>query len=297
MIPINRETLPEDVKQNANHVLFVEGHDEESIDVQIIRELFEEKIAVEPLGPSFSVSSVAQALHPFHPTYYFLIDRDHHHDDDYVNQCWKNFPNPKTHNLLIWKYREIENYFLAPDYLMNSDFVKVSKNVLENKIKQSCQDRLYIDAANHVIVSIREELKQTWVEKFTNPSDFKTPEQAVEKLRALKEFETFKKNVAAKGNLNEVEKRFKSTLHLMTNDVIPLKFGTGKWLEMIQGKKVLSQIIQSNCFKVVNQMGNPVEGQDKINIVVKNLLGKDISKQPDDFRELKKLIENRLQPY
>lgn len=183
MIRLNRAIHTEEVKQNGRHVLFVEGRGNDSLDPQIIGVLFDGKIRIEPLGASFSVKSVAEALYPFHPTYYFLIDRDHHHDDDFINQCWHNFPDPETHNLLIWKYREIENYFLDPDYLMCSDFVKVSKKVLENKIKQFCQERLYLDAANHVIVSIREKLKQTWIQKFTNPSDFKSREQAIGNLR------------------------------------------------------------------------------------------------------------------
>jgi len=80
-------------------------------------------IRIRPLGPSYSVKSVAEALHPFHPTYYFLIDRDYHHNDDFVGRCWDNFPDPATHNLLVWRYREIENYFLEPDYLAYSDFL------------------------------------------------------------------------------------------------------------------------------------------------------------------------------
>ena len=55
-------------------------------------------------------------MYPHHPTYYFLIDRDHH-DIDFINRSWYNFPDPNTHNLLIWRKREIENYFLEPNWL------------------------------------------------------------------------------------------------------------------------------------------------------------------------------------
>lgn len=294
MITITRQTRPEDLKQKASHVLFVEGHGHDSLDPQIIGELFEGKISIEPLGASFNIKSVAQALHPSHPTYYFLIDRDHHHNDDEVTKCWKNFPDPNTHNLLIWKYYEIENYFLDPDYLGNSDYLKVSKKVLKNKIIQSCQERLYIDAANHVIVSIREELKKQWINKFSNPYDFLTPEQAIKNLQELPEFGIFKNDVFSKIDLKEVEQRFNNTLHIMTNGITPLMYGNGKWLEMIQGKKVLSQVIQSNCFKVVTSAGEIVDGQKKVDYVVKNLLKKEDSIQPEDFLELKRLINNRL---
>lgn len=293
MIRIDKGIRPEEIRQNGRHVLFVEGRDKDSLDPQIVGELFDGMIRIEPLGASFSVKSVAEALHPFHPNYYFLIDRDHH-DDDFINQCWDNFPDERTHNLLIWKYREIENYFLEPDYLVYSDFLKVSKKVLANKIKQLCQERLYLDAANQVIVSIREELKRNWIQKFTNPSDFGSREQAVGNLRAANEFETFKNSVADRVDPDDVERRFDHILNKMTQGIEPLEFGNGKWLEMIQGKKVLPRVVHSECFKVVDLEGNLLQGKDKVNQVVKNLLMKDISKQPHDFRELKRIVEKRL---
>jgi hypothetical protein len=242
MIRIDKGIHPEEIRQNGRHVLFVEGRGKDSLDPQIVGELFDGMIRIEPLGASFSVKSVAEALHPFHPTYYFLIDRDHH-DDDFINQCWDNFPDERTHNLLIWKYREIENYFLEPDYLVYSDFLKVSKKVLANKIKQLCQERLYLDAANHVIVSIREELKRNWIQKFTNPSDFDSREQAVGNLRAVNEFETFKNSVAAKVDPDDVERRFDYILNKMTQGIDPLEFGTGNSFYYIKpGQSITASI-------------------------------------------------------
>jgi hypothetical protein len=220
MIRINKAIRPEEIRQKGRHILFVEGRGTDSLDPKIIEELFEGMIRIEPLGASFSIKSVAEALHPFHPTYYFLIDRDYH-DDDFINKCWDNFPDEQTNNLLIWKYREIENYFLEPDYLACSDFLKVTKDILKNKIKQFCQERLYLDAANHVIVSIREELKQNWIQKFTNPSDFETREQAIGKLRSVNEVEAFKNSVAAKVDPDEIERRFDQIIDKMTKGVVP----------------------------------------------------------------------------
>lgn len=293
MIRVNKKVLPEDITHDARHVLFVEGRSKDSLDIQIMSELFDGMILIETLGASFNVKSVAQALHPFHPSYYFIIDRDHH-DDEFVNQCWENFPDPNKNNLLVWKYREIENYFLEPNYLALSDFLEVSKKVLENKIKEACKERLYLDAANHVIVSTREELKRNWIQMFTNPAEFETREQAIGKLRSASEFETFKNDVAAKVNLDDLEQRFNGVLDMMTGGVESLEFGKGKWLEMIQGKRVLSRVVHSDCFKVADLKGNLLEGRAKLNQIVKNLLRKDISTQPKDFRELKHLIQNRL---
>ncbi len=294
MIQVTKGIRPEEVKQRSRHVLFVEGRGSDSFDPQIIGELFDGMIRIEPLGASYSVKSVAEALHPFHPTYYFLIDRDHHHDDDIVNDYWKNFPDPETHNLLIWKYREIENYFLEPDYLVYSDFLKVSRSALESKIKTFCQQRLYLDVANHVIVSIREELKRNWIQKFKNSAEFSTRDQALVKLHNSDAFETFKNDVAATIDKNDIERRFDDILNTMTNGTEQLEFGKGKWLEMTQGKKVFAQVINSNCFRVADLEGNLLQGKDKINQVAKNLLRKELAKQPDDFRKLKTLVEDRL---
>lgn len=154
---VNKGIRAEEVRLQGQHVLFVEGSDEESVDPKVLNELFSNRIRIEPLGPSFSVRSVAEALQPYHPTYYFLIDRDHY-DDSFIDKCWSNFPNPATNNLLVWRRREIENYFLDPEYLLQSKFCKVSQVHLENSILQFANDRLFLDIANHVIIHIREDM-------------------------------------------------------------------------------------------------------------------------------------------
>ena len=296
MIEATTGIRPEEIRQSGQHVLFVEGRGSESFDIMVLGELFEDKISIEPLGPSYSVKSVAEALHPFHQSYYFIIDRDHHHDDSYISNCWDNFPNPDTHNLLIWKQREIENYFLEPEYLVHSNFLGVSKKALEDKIRQFCQDRLYLDAANYVVVSIREELKKNWIHVFKNPADFNTRDNALAKLKSTGEYKAFRKDVSEKIDPDKIEQRFNEFLQKMTDGTDPLEYGNGRWLEMIQGKKVFSQVVNSNCFRVENAVGNLLHGQEKINQVVKNLLRKEVTIQPDDFRKLKVLIKDRIGP-
>ena len=94
---------------------------------------------IEPLGASFSVTSVAQALHPFHPNYYFLIDRDHH-DDDFVERCWRNFPNEDELNLIGFGGEEkLENYFLEPSYLAHSKYIVADVDRLREGILERAQ--------------------------------------------------------------------------------------------------------------------------------------------------------------
>ena len=293
MASVKKGIRAEEVRFQVQHVLFVEGKDEESVDSKVLNKLFDNEIRIEPLGPSFSVKSVAEALSSYHPTYYFLIDRDHH-DNDFVERCWKNFPDPATHNLLVWRRREIENYFLESTYLLRSQFCQASKGALEEKILECANERLFLDAANHVVISIREELKRNWVEKFSNPSDFSTKEKALQKLRDANQFGQHRSNVDQKVSADEVERRFHECVELMTGGQSTLAFGTGEWLCMVQGKKVLAQVIHSGCFSVQATDRAVLKGREKINETVKDLLQKDTSVQPADFVALKQLIDTRM---
>ena len=293
MISVKRNIEAEEVLLRSEHVLFVEGKDSSSVDPEVLKELLGNNIRIEPLGASFSVKSVAEALYPHHPSYYFLIDRDHQ-DDSFVQKCWSNFPDPSTHNLLVWKRREIENYFLEPEYLFNSRYCIVSKDELERKVLEFSKARLFLDAANHVVIAIREELKRNWIQKFSNPSDFSSKETALVKLKAANEFEQHASNVTQQVSADELENRFIACLELMTGGQGDISFGTGLWLSMIQGKKILSQIINSGSFRVVATDGTPLSGKNKLNAVIKDLLKNDENVLPSDFNELKQLISERL---
>lgn len=289
MLSVRTGIRPEEVQLGGQHVLFVEGNDANALDPTVLKELL--PIRIEPLGASFSIKSVAEALRPHHPNYYFLIDRDHH-KIDFINHCWDNFPDSDTHNLLIWKRRELENYFLEPDYLVQSQFCQVKKDELEQQILQFANKRLFLDAANHVIVSIREELKENWIEKFSNPDEFSSKEIALEKLKRTNKFEQHRTNVSNKVSTEEVERRFCECLELMTRGQDQLDFGRGDWLDMVQGKSVLTQVINSGSFQVRTLDGTALQGSEKLNEVVKDLLRKD--EQPSDFVELKRLITKRI---
>ncbi len=84
---------PEAVNQAATHTLFVEGSGSDAIDPRALMRLLRgSDIAVRALGPSFHIKSAAQALHPHHPNYYFVVDRDHH-DDTAVDTAWGEVRN------------------------------------------------------------------------------------------------------------------------------------------------------------------------------------------------------------
>lgn len=293
MIGVKRGIRAEEVRRQQQHVLFVEGHGQNSIDPKVLNELFHESIRIEPMGASFSIKSVAEALFSHHPTYYFLIDRDHH-QDCFIDSCWSNFPNPSTNNLLVWRRREIENYFLDPDYLFHSQYCTVSQAELTKKILDCVNDRLFMDVANHVIISIREELKKNWIEKYTNHLDFPDKETALIKLKSAEELGQHCHNVQQKVSPEEIETRFNSYYERMTGGSDKVIAGCGDWLSMTQGKKVLSQVINSNCFRDIATNGSILNGAEKLNEVVRDLLRRDDPILPSDFVQLKQLISSRL---
>ena len=293
MINVTTGIRAEEVRLQGQHVLFVEGRDQDSVDPKVLNALFSGGLRIEPLGPSFSVRSVAEALHPHHPTYYFLIDRDHH-EHDFVEGCWENFPDPNTDNLLVWRRREIENYFLEPQYLVRSKYCQVSEKRLGESILYFANQRLFLDIANHIVISIREELKRNWINKFTNPDEFSTRGNALLKLKTANEFDQHRINVCDKVSTEEVERRFADFLDRMTGGQDEIVFGAGEWLHLIQGKKVLAQVVNSQCFQVPTTDGNTLTGREKLNEVVKDLLLEDAAVQPDDFMALKDLIDRRV---
>lgn len=288
MITVKTPIRADEVRLSAKHVLYVEGRDVNSVDPKILSNLLPDEIRIEPLGPSFSVQSVAEALYKHHPTYYFLIDRDHH-DDNFVEKCWSEFPNPETNNLLVWRRREIENYFLDPKFLAFSRYHCTTRKSLCKHIVQCARNRVYLDVANQVIVSIREALKRPWIPLFSDLSDFPTEQCALAQLRDANQFDLHRVRVSNLVSFNEIKNRFKYTLESMTGGQEDLIFGKGKWLHFIRGKKVLNQVINSNHFHVQG-----LTGREKLNAIIKDLLREDFDSTPDDFIALRDLVKARI---
>lgn len=292
MITVQRNPQPEAIPQSARHVLFVEGKDENALDPVILSELLPDPVEVKPLGPSYHISAAAEALHKHHPDYYFLVDRDHY-DDAFVEKCWKEFPDPDTNNLLVWRRRELENYFLIPEYAGKSQFLNVTEQELRKTILDCCSRRLFLDAANQVIVAIREEQKMKWVELFTKANEFPTRKAALEKLLQVKEFAERKKAVSEQMTKKALSKRFETILNGLAGGKTALEFGCGRWLELLKGKEVLPTVVQK-CFTVRDANDRALQGRDKVNEVAKDLVRKPLAEQPDDFQRLHQLIADRV---
>lgn len=296
MVTTTREFDPEAPLRRAGHILFVEGRAEkpehEPFDRTALGVFLDDLVRVEALGPSFHLRSAAEALHPFHPTYYFLIDRDHH-DDAFVAQLWARFPDPATHNLLVWPRRELENYFLDPAYLLRSEQLSVDEAALRTCIRDACQRRLYLDAANQVITECRESLKNRWITQFNKIEDCPTREAALIKLRDDPRFLAKREAFATCTTSDALTQRFLAVLEDFTGGHDPLEFGSGRWLERVRGKEVWPTVA-ARCFRIADARGRPLQGPRKQLELAKALLRHPLAEQPADLQQLRRLLAARV---
>jgi len=277
-------------------VLFVEGS-EEGLDQVVLRALLRNTpLRVEVMGSSYYVRSAAEALAPHHPRYYFLIDRDHY-NDEFVETSWQDFPDPTKDNLLVWRRREIENYFLDPSFLVKSVFchASTSEETLKTVLERAAQERIFLDVINSVISSVREEQKSTWITHSTNPAEFPSKEKAVKWLISQKAFPRRSEQVSAMLSKDKLTARFEESLDSMTGGRETLTYGQGRWVEMIRGKKVLPQLLNSGGFQVTDTSGQPLTGKEMQKEIVKDLIKNNVDSLPEDLVKLQKLIQKRVE--
>lgn len=116
------------------------------------------------------------------------MDRDHYLDSD-VEKSWDNFPDISTHNRIIWRKKELENYFLDPDFAIKSKWFDSSKtkNDFIKKLEKEATKRVFYDVVNNVIINIREDLRKNWISLFPfNDNDFKGSDNSLKKLLSLR---------------------------------------------------------------------------------------------------------------
>lgn len=300
MVKVKTGVESVEIKQSLKHTLFVEGNSSNSFDPKVLSVLFNDiNIKIEALGASFHINSTAKALYEYHPEYYFLIDRDSQSEEE-VEDSWRNFPNPRTHNRIIWRKKELENYFLDPDFVTKSKWFNTNKtkNDFIKTLEKQASKQIYYDAANRVIIDIRDNLRKQWIEVFPNSSKFDTYEKALEELINLKpEFDIKKKNDAYFFKKDTLELLFEKQVKLLIGNETECKIGIGKWIDLMCGKNLFKFLVNSSLFKVIDRNENIVQGNEKIYEISKSLLELPDSDLPNDFQELKKLISLRIEIY
>jgi hypothetical protein len=283
--------------QSAKHKVFVEGSDDNAIDPIVIETLLRAsglpQVEVRAMGACDNVRSTAQALVQEHPSYYFIIDRDDCPVET-VEKYWANFPNPKTHNLLVWRKREIENYFLDPEYLTKSKYLRREPAFVEAEILKEANKRIFMDAANLVLMSMHSAVGRPFVKHFADPDKFKKIHDGLNNLLALKEIGKKIKAVSSELNSNTIEQRYNEFLEACSGNKFPLEYGCGNWINLMSGKE-LFRAISARCFRVKNAVGKDIHGSEQNNEIAKSLLQDSTINQPDDFIDLVALIKNRVE--
>lgn len=294
-----RGATVEDILQSAKHTLFVEGKTNQTFDPIVMKELLTSndlgRITVQAIGHCDNVRSAAQALIHQHPSYYFLIDRDDN-DDETVAKSWDSFPDSTQHNLLIWNKRELENYFIEPTYLSKSSFLKTNPDDLKERILAECNQRIFIDAANFTILHLNKKITtKIRCNNFGDLNQFKCKEDGKQKLE-----EVFATKIASKKHeINEfltvdfVKQIYFEFVQELSGGTLPLQYGCGAWLEQLSGKEIMNSIM-NQCFQVKNRNNQFLQGEEKRNQVVKELLHLPLNQQPIDFQNLVALLKPRI---
>lgn len=285
------EIRADKVSFGAGNILFVEGRDS-SLDVSVLGRIL--PLSVKPLGTSFTLRSAAEAFASVCPTYFFIIDRDHVSDED-VERYWRDFPRSDTPNLLIWRKKELESYFLDPKYLMQSEWFdgRRRERELRDIILKTARRILYISAANLVIERVRDVLKRKWIEQFTNVKDFRDAKAARKLLLSRNEFRNQKVKFEEEVRPDSLTREFDRILEDMTGGREPLEWNHGRWLDLLPAKEMLNAVMQSSCFKVkAKANGRCLSGEDKKQAVIESLL-KDGIHLPEDFVKLREILNTR----
>jgi hypothetical protein len=245
------------------------------------------------MGGCDNVRSAAQALINEYPSYYFLIDRDDQ-DQQTVDKSWQSFPNLDDYNMLIWHKRELENYFIDPDYIQKSTYLKTEIDIRQ-RILDECNRRIFLDATNLTLYSISRELRKPLpIQHFKNPDEFRDQNAGSFKLEGLAAaMDNRKISVTTVLEKDAVNQRYIEFIQELTSGRIPLQYGSGSWLERMSGKEIFRSIA-NQCFDVKNLQGDFVTGKEKNKIIAKGLTKLPLQEQPSDFQKLICLLQDKI---
>jgi hypothetical protein len=298
-----------DVAQQAKFRLFVEGSGNVNFDAKILHELFEKNelpIKIESLGSCDNIQQTAKALIEHHPEYFFLIDRDWHNNQT-VENAWNNFKTENKPNLLIWRQRELENYFLDADYLyqaiQNQQIVLKEEYSSPNQLKQAiikeAQKHVFIDAANAVLAFFKTNIRNnSFQNNFSDLGAFKSSQDALQQLHQIKLLEPIKNKLAELNTPNLIQEKYEKILTELTGNVQntspTLIWDQGTWRQQLDGKQILAAIID-RCFEFVDTEQNTITGDQKKIAITKYLVQLDITQQPKDFEILITTLKDKIQ--
>lgn len=285
---------PTEVLRAAGHVVFVEGSDDDAFDPVVIRELLKAsklRMDVRAIGTCDNVVEAAKAMVWEHPTYYFVADRDGR-ESAFVERSWINFPNTDTYNLVFWRRRELENYFIEPDYLCRSEYRSVTPDEVRQRILTEARRRYFLEAANLVLLRIRSAIVTPPAAWFTQVETFGNRADALRQLQNSSELQQRGNEIASLLTNQERERMLDETLQLLSGGSQQFDYGMGEWLNLMSGKQIFRSIA-GQVFQVRDASGTILQGREQNNEVAKGLLKEPLVNQPADFQQLVALLQSK----
>lgn len=196
---------------------------------------------------------------------------------------------------IFWRKRELENYFIAPEYLSKSKFLsKCKPNELESRLLKIAASRIYFDIANQTIATIRESQKQNWIEDFKDPGYFTSATAAIDQVKARSELKSRAIDITNQLKSEAIEKIFRQLEREFLDGTNKPELGKGQWLNKMRGKYILKALV-AECFRVTDGANRVLTGHEAVNLVAEQLLSLNLTEQPNDFQELHRLISKRVQ--
>lgn len=224
--------------------------------------------------------------------HYCILDRDHRSDEE-VEATWEG-PFTGELPLLYWRRHEIENYFVEPEFLIQSRYVKNSATVakMERKLLVVAREHVYLDAANLVIKELRAKSKHFELEEFKlKEAAFGSPDEARESLLSARNYDACKRRRSRLFGKKRLTSRFDHYLGLMVGKSAecPLGMGQGRWLQLMEGSKLAPAVIAGQFFQVPRGDGGNLQGRPMFRRVVEDLMRRfdELEYKPQDLVELR----------
>lgn len=275
------------VNRGAGRKLFVEG----KLDEAVMHTLLKGVLDVAPLNGAESLRRAAKAFRNIEPGYYFLIDRDHL-SDDMVEDAWTKFLAGDS-NVVYWRRKEIENYFLEPALLAQSGRIKAGcdESALQESILVFADSHKYFFAANRAYSRAKAKFYNNGLQDCIPYNDnYIDDEQAV--LQALKNinFNEPLDNIRAATEWANIYKLYKEELvkYAGTEDVATLEWERGEWRNLMPGKRILNLLIcNSDCFQPGAEVKDVIHDLVRAAVKAQRPIHEDFDKIHDFFASLR----------
>ncbi len=197
--------------------------------------------------------------------------------------------------VLLWRRKELENYFIDPAFVVHSPFFDGNQQDLNSFLEREATKRVFLDAANYAVIKARDLCRMNWITIARETEAYQNREAAINKLLSRPEFE---RKLQADQELLSKEKLvhlFETRLQDMIAGQERCAMGQGRWLQLISGKKIMKSLFSLSMFNVTDRSGRSLQGTVKELQIAKSLMKLDEERLPDDFVELRRIVKQRIQ--